>query len=358
MKKSSHPRMGAIALAGLVLLLVVPAGTVYCEDGGNTIPGNMILIPGGTFMMGDVFGEGRENETPVHEVTLSPFYLAAYEVTVGEFKKFVGETGYLTSAEAPVDMDTLREMMKRAASGSHTPEEMQEFKKKMLLMGGTGFWDAEKRRWLGYEPQINWRNPGFEQTDADPVVAVSPDDVMQYCNWLSTKAGLPVAYDVVTGDMLDDRGKPTLDITRVRGFRLPTEAEWEFAAREGGRKVRFGNGSDIARSSEINFQGDAGEYEYLESGEYLKRTTPVGSYPPNGLGLYDMSGNAWEWAGDRFATYSSESQVNPYDSVGSGHALRGGRWGGDAFEARVFHRSSWVRNDRCNNSGFRVARSK
>ena len=72
----------------------------------------------------------------------------------------------------------------------------------------------------------------------------------------------------------------------------------------------------------------------------------------------DMSGNAWEWASDKFATYSDKSQVNPYCTDGDEHALRGGRWGGDASEARVFHRSSWPKNDRCNNSGFRIAKSK
>jgi len=203
-----------------------------------------------------------------------------------------------------------------------------------------------------------WRNPGFEQTDADPVMAVSPDDAIQYCNWLSRTEGLPVAYDLETGGLLDHDGKPTLDVTKVEGFRLPSEAEWEYAAREGGREVRFGNGKNVAKSSEINFRGDDGEYSYLESSGYRKGTAPVGSYPPNSLGLYDMSGNAWEWTGDRYVKYTIEVQENPYTIEGDGHALRGGRWGGDAFEARVFHRSSWVRNDRCNNSGFRIARSK
>jgi len=69
-----------------------------------------------------------------------------------------------------------------------------------------------------------------------------------------------------------------------------------------------------------------------------------------------MSGNAWEWVSDNYAKYQSEPQVNLYIVAGANYALRGGRWGGDAFEARVFHRSSWPRNDRCNNSGFRVAR--
>ena len=226
-----------------------------------------------------------------------------------------------------------------------------------LQLPGAGYWDAEKRQWIGYNPNCNWRNPGIKQTHNDPVLAVSVDDAMHYCNWLSTEAGLPVAYDLASGAILDEDGKPTQDITKVEGYRLPTEAEWEYAARDGGRKVRFGNGRDIAKSSEINFRADDGEYEYLEPGQYLKGTSPVGSYSPNSLGLHDMSGNAWEWVSDKFATYTIEATTNPYCTSAEGHALRGGRWGGDASEARVSSRSSWVRNDRCNNSGFRIAQS-
>jgi formylglycine-generating enzyme required for sulfatase activity len=141
------------------------------------------------------------------------------------------------------------------------------------------------------------------------------------------------------------------------GYRLPSEAEWEYAAREGGRDVRFGTGSDTARSSEMNFRGDEAMQPYAQLGSYHQGTMPVGSFPPNGLGLYDMSGNAWEWVSDTYVAYDSAAADNPYVSQGSARMLRGGRWGGDAFEARVFRRTSWPRNDRCNNSGFRIARS-
>ena len=207
--------------------------------------------------------------------------------------------------------------------------------------------------WAGYSPPL----PN-QQSDADPVMAISPNDAMAYCNWHSVRTETPIAYDLETGDILDENGNLTLDTTAVKGYRLPTEAEWEYAAREGGRKVRFGNGKDVAKSSEINFRGDEGEYPYLELGEYAGQTKPVGSYPPNKLGLYDMSGNAWEWASDKYARYESEPQVNPYITAGGMHAARGGRWGDDANEIRVFHRDSYPRNDRCNNTGFRIAKSK
>ncbi|MFQ5420541.1 MAG: formylglycine-generating enzyme family protein [Anaerolineae bacterium] len=319
----------------------------------------MIYIEGGSYMMGDVFGDGQENEKPVHRVTLDGFYLAKYPVTVGEFRLFVEETDHITSAEGPDDSLGAREkLMAQYSSGELSEQEKLELHERFLEYGGAGYWDADKRKWSGYNPHTNWKNPGIEQTDADPVMAISPDDAMQYCNWLSKRAGMPIAHDPITGGILDENGNPTLDITAVKGYRLPTEAEWEYAAREGGHKVRFGNGKNVARSSEINFRGDDGKYQYLELGEYAGQTKPVGSYPPNSLGLYDMSGNAWEWVSDKYAKYGSEPQVNPYVTAGGMHAARGGRWGGHANEIRVFHRAPYPRNDRCNNTGFRIARSK
>ncbi len=318
----------------------------------------MIYVQGGSYEMGDVFGDGRENERPVHQVTINDFYISKHEVTVGQFRAFAGEAGYATSAECPDDSAARMAIMEQFSSRDLTPQKRSELHERLLQLSGAGFWDAGKRDWTGYNPLTNWKNPGIEQTEDDPVLAISLDDAICYCNWLSKKAGLPVAYDLTTGGILDKDGNPTLDVTAVRGFRLPTEAEWEYAAREGGRKVRFGNGKDIAKSSEINFRGDEGEYKYLDRGEYFGGTKPVGSFPPNCLGIYDMSGNAWEWVSDKYAAYGGEAQENPYVTTGSKHILRGGRWGGDASEARVFHRSAWPRNDRCNNSGFRIARSR
>ena len=318
---------------------------------------DMIYVEGGTFEMGDTFGEGAEDERPLHEVTLSNFYLNRYEITVTEFRAFVEATGYKTSAEGPVNDQARKQLLKRFQSPDLTTQERLRIHEEFLYYGGAGFWDANKRKWSGYNSSTNWRNPGIEQGDTDPVLGISPIDATRYCNWLSVRDGLPVAYDLETGGILDGRGRPTTDITTVVGYRLPTEAEWEYAAREGGQNVRFGNGQLIARSSEINFRGDDGDYEYLEPSAYAARTTPVGSFSPNSLGLYDMSGNAWEWASDNYASYSSEAQTNPYVVAGGMHAVRGGRWGGDAFEARVSHRDSYPRNDRCNNTGFRIARS-
>jgi formylglycine-generating enzyme required for sulfatase activity len=355
----AYPTFVVARIITCLLPVIMIATSARCSDTlGGVVSANMVFVEGGTFEMGDVSGEGNDNETPVHRVTLSDFQIAKFEVTVGDFRQFTLETGYQTSAEGPEDSLARLSIMKKFAADDHNESDRRELHAQFLQLPGSGYWDAEKRQWTGYNPQTNWRNPGIEQTDNDPVLAVSVDDAMHFCNWLSNKAGLPVAYDLASGAILDENGRPTQGITKVKGYRLPTEAEWEYAARERGRKVRFGNGKNIAKSSEINFRADDGEYEYLELGQYLKGTSPVGSYSPNSLGLYDMSGNAWEWAGDKFATYTAEAQINPCRTDARGHALRGGRWGGDASEARVFSRSSWVRNDRCNNSGFRVAKSR
>jgi formylglycine-generating enzyme required for sulfatase activity len=189
------------------------------------------------------------------------------------------------------------------------------------------------------------------------VVCISWNDAIAYCNWLSQQENLPSAYEIKTGSLLDHAGKPATDVLSVKGYRLPTEAEWEYAAREKGRKVRFGNGKDAARAQEINFYASHGAYSFGEKGRYRKSTVPVGSFPPNALGLFDMSGNAWEWCGDGYTNYPADKVDNPYVFTGPHRILRGGRWGGDAKEIRATARHFEGRTLRCNNSGFRVART-
>ena len=351
-----RPHSRVWVLTGL-MALTAPGACPGGKPAEDPPANDLVRVDGGSFLMGDVLGEGGQTERPVHTVNLGDFSISKYEVTVARFRAFVEDTGYRTSAEGPMDLDAHREIMKQAMSGEASPEELTAFQTRILELSGAAAWDPEARRWAGYDPHLSWRSPGFAQGPDHPVVAVSWNDAIHYCNWLSRREGLPPAYDPHTGVLLDENGAATSEVSRVGGFRLPTEAEWEFAARERGRPIRFGNGRDLAGSSEITFDAGAGDYPYLERGDNPRATTPVGGHRPNALGLYDMSGNAWEWVSDRYGPYGDEAQTDPYVETGDERILRGGRWGGDAFEARVFHRSPWVRNDRCNNSGFRVARS-
>jgi len=355
---SSRGERIAISVFALVhlpfLFVSVPSAT---EKSVTMV--DMVHIPGGTFQMGDLFGDGSGNELPVHTVWVSDFYLDKFEVTVAEYRTFVSETGYVTCAESFDSREKQEERLSRLMEKARAGEQDEEFAalhQEFLESGGCYYWITDPPT-FSYSLDCNWRTPLFPQTDANPVVCLAWVDAASYCNWLSVKEGLPPAYEVDSGRLLDRDGKPTHEIGEVSGYRLPTEAEWEFAAREGGKKIRFGNGRNTARASEINFDAAHGEYPYSEVGECPGGTVPVGSYGANSLGLFDMSGNAWEWCSDTYFDYRETGKADPIPQPGTHRVLRGGRWGGDAEEARVFSRDPYEAINRCNNSGFRIARS-
>ena len=140
-------------------------------------------------------------------------------------------------------------------------------------------------------------------------------------------------------------------------YRLPTEAEWEFAAREGGKKIRFGNGHNIADPSEINFDARmAAKKAYSVVGIYRSGTIAVGSFPPNSLGLFDMSGNVWEWCNDWYEEYNSVSVANPAGpTTGSRRISKGGGWGTEPLNCRTSARRNSTPTSRLNALGFRLA---
>ncbi|MBL7794279.1 MAG: SUMF1/EgtB/PvdO family nonheme iron enzyme [Saprospiraceae bacterium] len=269
----------------------------------------MVLIKGGTFEMGDVMGDKEYDDETLHQVTLSDFYLGAYEVTFEEYDRYCEATG----KEKPGD------------SG----------------------WGRGKL----------------------PVINVNWYDAVEYCNWLSTQRGLKAVYtiDKNTQDpnnlQKDDKLKWSISADwSANGYRLPTEAEWEYAARamngKGGGKVRFGNGKDIADPKEINFDGTASyKKPYSVAGEYRQKTTPVGNFSPNSLGLHDMSGNVWEWCWDWYGAYPTAAQTNPKGAnSGEVRVLRGGSWGSDPLHARAAYRGWGGPSRRFSVRGFRLAR--
>ncbi len=241
----------------------------------------MVFIEGGTFNMGSE--NGNDEEKPVHQVTLSDFYLGKYAVTLAEFRVFVRVTRYKTDAEK----------------------------------GGV-IYDWE------WAYDINWRNDteGKTAQDNHPVIHVSWNDAKAYCDWLTKKTG--------------------------KTYRLPTEAEWEYGAR-GGKQSK---GYEYAGSNNID---DVAWHRGISG----HKTHAVGEKQPNELGLYDMSGNVFEWCSDWYRDYPSGSQINPTGpSSGSFRVIRGGSWGSAPRYCRVAHRDGNATGDCGNHLGFRLARTK
>ena len=259
----------------------------------SVVPKNMAFVPGGTFEMGDVFGDGDTWEKPVHTVTLSDFYLGKTEVTFDEYDAFCTATGRKKPSDAG--------------------------------------WGRGKR----------------------PAINVSWHDAVAYCNWLSEHQKLKKVYTINDDTVTADRS--------ADGYRLPTEAEWEYAARSGGKQVRFGNSKDIADPSEINFAGSAPyKTDYSRPGVFREKTTPAGSFQPNDLGLHDMTGNVWEWCWDWYGEdyYAKSEPDNPHGpSSGSRRVLRGGSWGNPPDNVRAAYRNGRDPTTQDYDYGFRLVRA-
>jgi formylglycine-generating enzyme len=282
-------------------------GGRYCADVEEHLrarPDGMILIPGGSFQMGS--DDGESNEKPVHSVAVGDFYLGKYEVTVAEFRAFVEAKGYKTDAEKD--------------GGSYGYE-------------GTVWEKIEGRNWR-HDPE------GKPSQDKHPVINVSWNDATAYCQWLSQKTG--------------------------QTYRLPTEAEWEYAAGNGSRHTQYiwGNGDpsgkkggNVADKTAKTKFSDWTVFENYTDGYVF--TAPVGSYDPNEFGLHDMSGNVWEWCSDWYGTYPAAAQTDPKGpDSGFDRVVRGGSWYYYPQYCRVAFRSLSAPGNRGGNVGFRLARTK
>jgi len=198
-----------------------------------------------------------------------------------------------------------------------------------------------------YQELMN-ENPAVFSGDNRPVENVSWWDAIKFCNNLSKREGLAVAYDLDTGQLVDAQGNQMDDITQVIGYRLPTEAEWEFAAR-GGNKSK---GYKYAGSNNLDEVG----WYYDNEG---RETRVVGQKKSNELGLYGMSGNVYEWCQDWYDedAYAKVSSSNPYMAdKGSSRVLRGGSWNYDAKGCRVAFRFNYSPSHGSYHVGFRPTR--
>ncbi len=252
---------------------------------------NMVFVQGGTFTMGSPPNEAERDENEVqHKVSVGSFSMAKYETTVGEFRVFAEATGYKTSAE---------------------------------IFGGATV--LENDSWTE-KSGASWRNPGFSQGNNEPIVCVSWYDAVAFCNWKSNQEKRRPVYSYA-GKGADFRSWPSGWNTRIHneiqsdwsadGYRLPTEAEWEYAARA----------SNSGPKDTVYAGSDSGDEVGWHWGNSEKRTHAVGQKKANEIGLYDMSGNAWEWCWDWYDKYSSAAQTSPTGpSSGRFRVLRGGGW--------------------------------
>ena len=297
----------------------------------NSVGVELLLIPAGEFLMGNdesldkLSAEFKsssafsKNAEPQHHVEITkPFYLAKHEVTVGQFKKFVVETKYQTEAE-------------------------KEY----------GGWGYLKNRGLDERPEYNWKNPGWDQTDSHPVGNVTWNDALSYCHWLSKKES--------------------------KEYRLPTEAEWEYACRAG-TQTRYSNGNDPEGLAVIGnvFDGTAteisrgGKKVAITAKDGYVFTAPVGKFHPNTFGLHDMHGNVWEWCADWYEIKQNFYETSPVEDpaglsappIGSPKrmykVIRGGSWNTSASDCRSATRECAAMGGPMSRNcelGFRIALS-
>jgi formylglycine-generating enzyme len=230
----------------------------------------MVWIAGGEFTMGSEAEDGKKNEQPSHKVTVDGFWIDEHDVTNAEFRRFTDATGYKTTAELPVDWEELK---KSLPPGTPMPPPEALAPGSMVFTPSSGPVDLRNMdSWWQWAPGANWRRPEGPNSNLEgranhPVVQVSWYDAVAYAKWA--------------------------------GKRLPTEAEWEFAARGGLENKRYAWGDEFRPGGKFMANTWTGEFPYKNTAEDgFAGASPVKSFPPNGYGLYDMGGNVWNWVSD------------------------------------------------------------
>jgi formylglycine-generating enzyme required for sulfatase activity len=271
------------------------------------------LIPAGVFVMGspDTDEDALDGEKPRHKVRMAkPFYLGVTEVTVGQFRRFVEDARYRTEAERDGQ-------------------------------GGYGWDEAIASFVMG--PKYTWRSPGFPQGDDHPVVLVSWNDAMEFLAWLGRKEG--------------------------RTYRLPTEAEWEYACRAG-TTTKYCVGDDPEALATVGNVADGTAREKFPAWKTMTikardgyvYTSPAGRFRANAFGLLDMHGNVWEWCSDWYDSKYYKTLPSLSEDPGgppgpaADRVVRGGSWGSLPRNARSAYRGSYAPGYRSGFLGFRAAR--
>ncbi|MEJ6979626.1 formylglycine-generating enzyme family protein [Pedobacter sp. P351] len=294
---------------------------------GDTSKKGMVYIPGGQFMMGADNDQASKDEYPKHKVIVNAFWMDEHEVTNEQFAKFVEATGYVTTAEQKPDWEQLK---KQLAPGTPKPDESQLVAASLVFTP-----PAEKvelndySQWWSWVPGASWKHPEGPESSIKgkenfPVVHVSWDDAMAYCKWA--------------------------------GKRLPTEAEWEFAARGGLINNIYPWGNEHVNKGEAKTNSWEGSFPDNNTGiDGFEALAPVKSFKPNGYKLYDMAGNVWEWCSDWY-------RDDYYQTVNKPNGVKNPAGPIDSYDPnepytpkKVSRGGSYMCNDSyC--SGYRVAR--
>ena len=312
-----HPRRATLAALALLAALAEPA-LARSADGAfeNSLGMRFVRIPAGEFLMGTAESAQSlardfpsiepsrladlDDERPAHRVRITrPFWIGAHEVTVGQFRRFVEASGYRPESEAD---GTGGYGYDPAHDASRAPR-------------GESF--------AGRDPKWSWRNPGFAQGDDHPVVNVTWNDAVALARWLSDREG--------------------------RAYRLPTEAQWEYACRAGSA-ARYQTGDDpkaLGAAGNVFDQSTARIWpqwreQALPSSDGFAFTAPVGSFAPNAFGVHDMHGNVWEWTADWYGEhwYARSPADDPQGPpTGAVRVRRGGSWHTWPFYARCAFRN-------------------
>lgn len=255
----------------------------------------LVRVPAGEFVMGDQTGRGQKDERPTRLLKVPALWVMQTEVTVGMFQEYTNDTG-------------------------------AEFS------DGCGIY---KGRWIN-EPTLRWDSPGFEQDAAHPVTCVSWADTQGFIRWINTK-------------------------TEQR-FRLPSEAEWEYFAKAGsGSDYFFGSDRSLlcqyANGADQRALQDYPSFSVNECDDGFVRTAPVGSFKPNPWGLFDVTGNVWEWVEDCWQPDYDPNLEDARPVIAEGcdrRAYRGGAYGDIPGFLRISLRNRGGANERRDDIGFRL----
>lgn len=335
-----------LQILGLALLLSCAGRAALEKEQDIEIPSGMVRIPSGDFTMGGKSEQADADEFPRHSVSVSAFYMDETEVTNARFKAFADATGYVTIAERDIDW---QEMSKDLPPNTPKPADS-------LLKAGSLVFKATEgpvnmrdySQWWAWTIGANWRQPegpnsNIEDKMNHPVVHIAWEDAKAYADWA--------------------------------GKRLPTEAEWEWAAMGGLKdpKYPWGNQSAEESYSRANFWQGFFPYQNLEKDGFFG-SAPVKSFPANGYGLYDMAGNVWEWCQDkyRYDAYNGRDQqksllnpkgpresFDPAEPYIEKYSLRGGSFlCNDSYCSgyRVARRMKSSKDSGMNHTGFRCVK--